>query len=488
MTSRPTRPCGSSWSRRATVAPAFALSRQNATAVAAICRRLDGLPLALELAAARVRTLSPTELLARLDRALPLLSGGARDLPARQRTMRATITWSYQLLKEPEGRLLDRLSVFTDGWSLAAAEAVGTGAGIVEEDVLDLLTGLVEQSLVQVETDEDRATRYRISVPVREYAAERLQQRGAAEATWRRHAAYFLALAETAEPELRGPRQVAWLERLELEQGNLRAALRSALAAGDAATAARLAAALSLFWWLRGHQDEGRRWMDLLLARDLPRELRITTLTVAGEMAYTEGDYPACEAACREAVALAEQGRDGRRAGRARMGLGLVAMHGGDDVSAAAHFEAVLLAARESGDDALASTASTQLGTVWRLRGNLTQAVARYEDALALARRLGDRGTAYVALYNLALVAQARGDWATATSCFSEGARLSLETRDRAHMAHCLEGLAVVAGVRGQAERAARLLGNGRRAAHRGGGSGVPLLPARSLPLRACHR
>ncbi len=270
------------------VLPAFELTRANAAAVAAICRRLEGLPLALELAAARVRTLSPTELLARLDHSLPLLAGGARDMPERQRTMRGAIEWSYQLLEEPQRMLLNRLSAFRGGWELEAAEAVGAGEGIPEQEVLDLLTGLVEQSLVVVETREDGRTRYRLLVPVREYAEERLIQSGEAEETRRRHAEYFLALAEEAEAELAGPKQVNWLERLETENDNLRAVLGWTLdGAADGSLeqterALQMAGALWRFWEARGYLAEGHKWLESALAASEGRDLSARAKALIG--------------------------------------------------------------------------------------------------------------------------------------------------------------------------------------------------------------
>src|SRR5829696_1823656 len=223
------------------VSPAFELNLQNSAAVAKICRRLDGLPLALELAAAQARFLSPTVLLSRLDRALD--AGGARDLPERQRTMRATLDWSYDLLSEAEQTMFRSLSVFADGFSLEAAEAVGAAREEGACDVLGLLGRLAEQSLVAADTSAHEL-RYRMLEPVRQYALEKLEERTEAEDIRRRHAAFFLALAARAEPELRGPTQVQWLNRLDRENGNLRTAMGWALSTGNVETAARMGWAL----------------------------------------------------------------------------------------------------------------------------------------------------------------------------------------------------------------------------------------------------
>jgi predicted ATPase len=224
--------------------------------VATICRRLEGLPLALELAAARVSLLGLAALLSRLNQALE--TGGARDLPERQKTMRATLWWTYDLLSEEE-ILFRRLCVFAGGFSLEAAEAVGAAGEAITDEVLGLLGQLVEQSLVAADTsaNSDVELRYRMLEPVRQYAQELLEESGETEETRQRHASFFLALAERAEPELHGPDQVEWLERLEKENGNLRAAMDWALSGGDAEIAARISWTIYQFWWQRGPHVEG---------------------------------------------------------------------------------------------------------------------------------------------------------------------------------------------------------------------------------------
>jgi predicted ATPase len=239
--------------------PSFELTQENALVVATICRRLEGLPLALELAAARVSLLGLAALLSRLDQALE--TGGARDLPERQRTMRATLRWSYDLLSEEEKLLFRRFCVFAGGFSLEAAEAVGAVGAATTDEVLGLLGRLVEQSLVATDTsaNSDAEPRYRMLEPVRQYTQELLEEAGENAQTRQQHASFFLALAERAEPELHGPDQVEWLERLERENGNLRAAMDWALSGDDAEIAARISWAIYQFWWQRGPHVEGRR-------------------------------------------------------------------------------------------------------------------------------------------------------------------------------------------------------------------------------------
>jgi predicted ATPase/DNA-binding XRE family transcriptional regulator len=451
-------PSGRLFVERARAAlPGFSLTRQNAAAVASICWRLAGLPLALELAAAKVRFLDPAALLSRLDRALS--AGWARDIPDRQRTLRATLDWSHDLLSEPERSLFRRLSVFHSGFSLEAAEAVGAAGDVGIEDALEPLGRLVEQSLVTAAPDGD-GTRYGMLEPVRQYAGEKLEESGESGAVTRSHAAFFLALAEQAYPELRGPRQGEWLDRLEREKGNLRAAMGWALFAGDDDTAARLGWALWVFWWLRGYQGEGRRWMEALLEHNLPASLRTMALAVAGTMDYTQGYYESCETYMQESLELARGIGDKVRAAHAVYSLGTLALNGQDLETARSWLEEALNLYLEAGDnDQMISNVRNRLGTLLLIRGDHDRAAAMLEEGLALARKLGDRLGVNDALYVLAQTAQARGDHDLAARRFEEGVTLSAEIGDRANLGYFLEGLAVVAGVRGEAKRSVCLFG-----------------------------
>ena len=450
-------PSGRLFVERARAAsPGFSLSRQNAPAVASICWRLAGLPLALELAAAKVRFLSPSSLLARLDRVLS--TGWARDVPERQRTVHATLDWSHDLLSEPEKALFRRLSVFAGGFTLEVAEAVGAAGDVVAEDALESLGRLVEQSLVTAEPDGG-GMRYGKLEPVRQYAREKLEESGEAGETLRRHAAFFLNLAELAYPELRGPRQAEWLERLERENGNLRSAMGWALSAGEVETAARMGWALYLFWRLRGHHDEGRRWMEVLLERDLPKALRPRVVMVAAFMTYTQGDYKACEGYSAEALELARGARDTLCAGYAWCMLGMGAMHRGDYEAATSCFEEALPLFRCSGEEVQVPVMHALLGTALLIQGDHDRAVPMFEEGLAMARRRGDRIGVCSALYHLAQVALVREDHGLAASILAEGVAISEQMRDQANVSYFLEGLAVVASVQGKAERSTRLFG-----------------------------
>jgi predicted ATPase/DNA-binding XRE family transcriptional regulator len=469
-------PSGRLFLERAQAAsPSFALISENAGAVAAICWRLGGLPLALELAAAKVRLLEPAALLPRLDKALSM--AWARDLPERQRTMCATLDWSHELLSEPERRLFRRLAVFAGGFTLEAAEVVGAQApeaGEEPEEVLGLLGALVEQSLVVVQSPKTGGeARYGMLELVRQYALEKLEESGEAGEARRSHAAFFLDLAEQAEPELRGSRQVEWLECLEGENENLRAALSWALEpkGGDTETAARLGWALWLFWRFHGHQREGRRWMEVLLERDVPPRLRPRAVHAALAMAYMQGDSEAVAEYSAELLKLSQEVGDALCTAYAWCGFGLVAMDRRDFGEATSCFEEALTLLRQAGEDGVVPVVRIWLGTVALIQGDHDRAIPMFEEGLAQARRRGDRLGTYNALYNLAQVALARGDHALATRMLEEGVTLSEQIGDQANLSYFLEGLAVVAGMRGEAEHSARLLGAAERLLEEAGAS-----------------
>jgi tetratricopeptide (TPR) repeat protein len=316
----------------------------------------------------------------------------------------------------------------------------------------------VEQSLVTAELDGD-GMRYGMLEPVRQYAREKLEESGEAGETLRRHAAFFLNLAELAFPELRGPRQTEWLERLERENGNLRSAMGWALSAGEVETAARLGWALYLFWRLRSHHNEGRRWMEVLLERDLPKALRPRVVMVAAFMTYTQGDYEACEGHSAEALELARRAQDTLCTAYAWCMLGMGAMRRKDYEAATSCFEEALPLFRRTGEEAQVPVMHALLGTALLIQGDYDQAVPMFKEGLAMARRRGDRIGICSALYHLAQVALVRGDHGLATRILEEGVAISEQMRDRANLSYFLEGLAVVASVQGRAERSTRLFG-----------------------------
>jgi predicted ATPase len=467
-------PSGQLFLERARAAsPSFALTSENAGTVAAICWRLGGLPLALELAAAKVRLLEPAALLPRLDQALSMT--WARDLPERQRTMRATLDWSYDLLSGPGRRLFGHMSVSAGGFTLKAAEAVG--AEMAEEsrdpaEVLDHLGALVEQSLIVVQPPKTGGeARYRMLELVREYALEKLEESGEAEEARRRHAEFFLDLAEEAEPELRGSRQVEWLERLEGENENLRVAMSWALDTDHAETATRLGWALWLFWRFHGHQHEGRKWVEVLLERDVPPSLRPRAVHAAMSMAYMQGDYEAVARYSAELLKLSQEVGDALCAAYGWCGLGLVAMDRGNFGEATSCFEEALTLLRRAGEDGVVPVVQVWLGTVALIQGEQDRAIPMFEEGLAQARKRGDRLGTYNALYNLAQVALSRSDHGLATRMFEEGVTLSEQIGDQANLSYFLEGLAVVAGVREEAEHSARLFGAAEKLLEEAGAS-----------------
>ena len=443
--------------RARAVSSTFSLTRANAAAVASICWRLAGIPLALELAAAKAKFLDPKMLLSRLDRALS--TSGGRDLPDRQRTMRATLNWSHDLLSEPEQELFRRLSVFAGGFTLEAAEAVGAGEGGDTEEVLDLLGVLVEQSLVTVRTGADGdEVRYGMLEPVRQYALEKLKESGEAEGARRRHAAFYLELAERAEPELRGPNQVEWLERLEQENDNLRAAMSWALSAEDYA-AARLGWALHHFWVYRGHQREGHRWMEATLEHELPPALQARVLIVTASMAYAQGDYRTTEERVGEALHLSQREGDVLAEAYAWAGTGLVEMARQDYEVAASSLEKAIALLEPDDEDFLVATWRVIFGTTLLVRGEAERAERAFEEGLAAARRLKVPSLTYIALYNSAQSALVRGDLEKAARMLREGIEWSKQTKDKANLVYFLEALAAVKAFGGEAERCALLLG-----------------------------
>ena len=436
----------------------FSLTEANAAAVASICWRLAGIPLALELAAAKAKFLDPKMLLSRLDRALS--TSGRRDLPDRQRTMRSTLDWSHDLLSEPERELFRRLSAFSGGFTLEAAEAVATAGSVGGEDVLDHLGALVEQSLVVVQLAKAGGeTRYGLLEPIRQYSLEKLEESGETGMVGRRHAAYFLALAERAYPAVLGERQVEWLERLEREYDNLRAAMERALDAEDSATGVRMGWTLWYFWWARSYHREGRRWMEEVLKCTLPPALRGRALVVAGTLAWGHDDHELCERYSGEGLESCRQEGDDLGAAWARVGLGLSAMSGSHHEAATSHLKEALRSFRLLDEDYGVAHVTTFLGMVATMRGDEGQATAMFEEGLAVARQIGDRSSTYIALFNLAQAALSRSEYERAASLFEEGVTLSEQMGDRANVAYCLEGLAVVANACGEAKCSGRLIG-----------------------------
>lgn len=433
----------------------FELDEDNATAVAQICIRLDGLPLAIELAAARSRFLPPATLLARLERRLELLRNGRRDSPARHHTLAAAIDWSYDLLPPEERALFRRLGVFVGGCELEAAEALAP-----EMDVLGGLSALVTRNLLRLEEDSARP-RYRPLETIREYALARLLDSGDEEATRRRHAAYLLNLVERAEPELRGPQQSEWLDRLERDQDNVRAALAWCIE-HDAETALRLAAGLWRFWFTRGYMLEGQHWLDLALETGNCAETsalaRARALTGAGEMAWGRGDL--ATAAARHAASLELRRQLGDTAGVAQAlhNLGNVAIERGDPVAARTLHEESLALRRGLGNPPDLALSLYNLGRLASIEDDPQRAEELLEESLALARQTGGSLAIAGPLRELGDLALARGERDVAAQRYAECLQLAREIGAHVTIARGIESAAVVAHARGAVRVAARLL------------------------------
>jgi predicted ATPase/class 3 adenylate cyclase len=444
--------------RTQAVRAGFALTPEIAPAVAEITQRLDGLPLAIELAAARVRLLPPAALLARLEKRLPLLTGGPRDAPARQQTLRDAIAWSYDLLTPEEQVLFRRLSIFAGGFSLEAAEAVANQGG--ELDVLDGVDRLSEHSLLRPVAGTDGEPRFTMLETIREYGLERLQQSGEAEATRRAHTEFFLALVEEAEPKLTSPEQLAWLERLEAEHDNLLAALGWAVAS-DAQIALRLAGGLAWFWYFRGYLREGRAWLDRILAASGdPGPLHVGAFAAAGRLARHLGDYRGAIALLERSLELARSFQDRRVEALALHELGALAgLAEGDAAQEAALTEASLALWRELGDSWGTARTLNNLGYEAYLQGDLDRAVSLLDEGVTLARAAGDRSVLAYIVDSRGVVAEAQGELERAADLYQEALTLAQQVGNPLVEAFALSSLAGMAARQGQPVRAARMWG-----------------------------
>jgi predicted ATPase/class 3 adenylate cyclase len=446
----------------------FQLTEENAEAIVAICRRLDGLPLAIELAASRVRLLPPKAILARLDSRLTLLTGGGRDLPERQQTLRGAIAWSHDLLDPAQQTLFRRLAVFAGGWTLDAAEAV-TGLGSEPPlSVFDGLDALHDTSLIRLQEPVDSNARadprFAMLQTIQEFATEQLITSGELAQTKEAHASWFLDLALTAEPLLPGPSAVSWLDRLESEHDNLRGALDWLRSQGDGDRAVTLAAALWRFWWLRGHVAEGREQLEMALAvaGSVASAARASALDGAGVLAETQGDYDRAEALHQESLHLSRERGDKPGIARALGNLGVVAFDRGDGDQATALLEESLALAREIGDQLLVATALNDLGIVARVRGDLDRAEPLYQESLALRRQAGSGSEIARTLNNLGTVAIDRGDFDRACELFAESLSLYRDAGDRWGAAGAQVNMAVATHLLGDAPRAVALLEESR--------------------------
>ncbi len=480
----------------------FAITTENAAAVIELCRRLDGLPLAMELAASRAKVLSPEAMLMRLGNRLGLLTSGAQDLPDRQLTLRATLDWSYDLLSLSERSLFAHLAVFVGGWTLEAAESVCDVGD--EAEVLEHVSALVDKSLVQ-QTNIQHEPRFTMLETVREYALERLEESGELEKSRRRHATYFLKLAEEEERASQGPLQRVWLDRLEREHDNLRAALSWSLTSqGDPEMGLQLTSALSHFWYVREHHSEARIWLQRALERSSEATAaRAKVLVGAGRLAWFQGELRRGYALLRESLTLYRDLGDDAGVAFALLFLGRTAVSQGDRKRGATLVEESLALFRQRGSEWGIARALLVLGDVALFEGAVDHATAKFQTALDLSRDLEDAEGIALSLLYLGRAAHMRGDTARSNTLLKESlvvfrelddsrgvaeallelgrvARtqgkdtlslglcrdslvLSRKLDNRSHMAFCLTALAGVICSAGDAARAARLFGAAQR-------------------------
>jgi predicted ATPase/Tfp pilus assembly protein PilF len=484
------------------VKPEFKITNETASVVAEICSQLDGLPLAIELAAARTRLLPLHEIRARLENRLEFLTGGARNLPARQQTLRNTIVWSYDLLTENEQELFRILSVFVGGCTVDAAEAVAQDHpdGV---SILDQLGSLVDKSLLREVDGMKGKPRFVMLETLREFGLEQLESSGDKETIRHHHATVFLALAENAEANLESAEQVRWMDRMEQEHDNLRAALEwSKTAPGADEICLRLAGALGLFWEVHGHFSEGRERLSAVLSTKFAQggtAARARLLARAAELAYRQSDYPATSllaqesleiyrklgeqqgvasmliklgnaatergsytAASRfleEAVAIWGKLEDKHGTARALISLGWVALRSGDHDLANTRLKEALTLSRELGDARSMGFELSGLGEVALRQGDYARATQLMEESLEVRRQLGNKWGVGVSLGMLGWVAMRERDWDRAIARLGESLEVRQEIGDKGGSAWCLERLAGVAMAQGQAEKAARLFG-----------------------------
>ncbi len=519
---------------------AFHITEQNARAVAEICAQLDGLPLAIELAAARIKVLPPEALLARLQSRLKLLTGGARDLPVRQQTMRSAIDWSYELLDEDEKRLFRRLCVFAGGCTLKVAQAVvkadckensqqtfqtsdNRSPAPLDIDVLEGISSLLDKNLLRQECASGGEPRFRMLEIIREYGLERLKAASEVAAIMRSHANLFLELAEGPEKESLGTNQPTWLNRLEQEHDNLRAALGWFIETGDAEMGLRLGGALWRFWEMRGHLTEGRDRLAALLALPVsssPTEARIKVLYAAGVLADAQADYSAARALFEEYLGISQNLGNKWGIANSLNNLGIIALRQQDYKTARSLYEQSLAKWRELGNKVAVALSLNNLGNVANIQGDHAEARKLHEESLAIFQELGDtRGVAWsfnhlgdvardrrdfsearsfyqksLALFrevedrrgiansltDLGSLARDEGDNSQARSLYDEGLKTYQQLGDRRGIARLLEGFAILTAAKGQPERSLRLAAAGATLRQ---GLGAPLPDAERVKL-----
>jgi predicted ATPase/class 3 adenylate cyclase len=437
------------------VKPGFTITPENAAAVAEICARLDGLPLAIELAAARIKLFPPRTLLQRLSNRLDLLTGGARDRPAKQQTLRGAIEWSYSLLTQVEQLLFTRLAVFSGGWTFEAAEEICTGGD--DLDLIEAMGSLVDKSLVRQEGQDE--PRFSMLETIREYAVERLNASAAREQVGERHAMYFVKLAEEAEPHLQTDEQETWIERLQADRDNLRAALGWLLDRGEVERALRLAAALEYYWRVDGRFSEGRRWLDtgLALGSDLSAPVRMKALSSAAGLALIMGDQTRVVTLMEDLLHLARDRGDSVYVRTALSLLAVAAYGQGDHQRAARYLEESLSSARADGSRNDLARALLDLGLARSEEGHFSDAVTLIEEARELYAAVGNVPWETIAAGSLAYVYLLLREWQRARPLLVEYVEMAQQLQDTQNLVAGLEGVATLAADEGDSNRAVRL-------------------------------
>ena len=444
--------------RAALSRPGFELTDENAPMVGLICAHLDGIPLAIELAAARLKSLPVDAIAARLDSRFRLLGGGTRTALSRHQTLRAAMEWSYDLLSEPERALLRALSVFAGGFTLAAAQAIGASDRADEMDVLDLLGRLVDKSMVQLEQAGGSA-RYRLLETVRDFARVKLVETGEADAARERHAAFFLALAERADPELRGPRQASWLDRLEAEHDNFWAALEWSLGQQTGDTGLRLAVALAGYWHGRGYLTEGREWLERALR--LGREAApayAKALEGAARLAFAQDDFARAVAIMDTAVPLARARGDAQALMLSLAWLGHAVWHRGDRSRGIALCAESQALSRSAAPGWATAVALAEVATLAQHEGESERAIPLLEESLAVFRAAGDSAGIALCLHQLGVEAANQGDYGKGAALLQEALELQRHLGRKPAVAASLVRLGRIALLRGQYGEAIRLL------------------------------
>lgn len=485
--------------------PRFLLTEENRSAVARICQKLDGLPLAIELAAARLAMLPPSALLRRLERRLSVLVGGTRDVAIRQQTMRNTIAWSYDLLTSDEQMLFRRLSVFVGGFSADEVEAVCLAGEHLQLDAFELLAPLADKSLLVAQAQDGDDTSFTMLQIIQEFAGECLEASGEMEVVHSHHLQHYLSIAEQAEPELRGRDQGTWLTRLGGSHDNLRAALRWSIDSGQIESGLRMGGGLWWFWYTHGHLSEGRRWLDELLAASeetmsMPSEARAKALRGNSVLTAELGELAVATQLAEKSLRLFQELGDSRAVATLYTVLGNIARYRTDYTSASRQYAQALQLFRDLGDKGSISVTLNNLGSVFKEQNEYARASELYEEGLTIKRELGDKRGIAIALNNVGMLAHAQGNYARAVAAgeesvtllreladkdltaaldtlarsvmaqrdtrraltlYNEGLLVSRMAGDKQLIAFCLEGVGRVASVEGQMARATRLYAAG---------------------------